>query len=188
MFTNNSGLMMTWFLCFTFLSCFLLRKPGERWQTSKYSIQHVPETLFQEHKAWSSILAGAGVREEGVTSIFPHPLAPSCLTHLPTSEGSLLFHKDFLIPKSWSLRRGTSFVFAFFWLCQVLAVGSLLRCLDSQIVVQGSVVVARGLSCSKACGILDPRPGIKPTSSALEDRFLTTGPPGKPQLFCFLNS
>ena len=96
MFTNNSGLMMTWFLCLTFLSCFLLRKPGERWQTSKCSIQHVPETLFQEHKAWSSILAGAGVREEGVTSIFPHPLAPSCLTHLPTSEGSLLFHKDFL--------------------------------------------------------------------------------------------
>ena len=31
-----------------------------------------------------------------MTSIFPHPLAPSCLTHLPTSEGSLLFHKDFL--------------------------------------------------------------------------------------------
>ena len=29
------------------------------------------------------------------------------------------------------------------------------------------------------CGILVPRPGMKPTSPALEGRFLTTGPPGK---------
>ena len=45
----------------------------------------------------------------------------------------------------------------------------------------GSVVVAHGLSCLEACGILVPRPGIKPTSPALEGRFLTTGPPGKSQ-------
>ena len=32
----------------------------------------------------------------------------------------------------------------------------------------------------KACGILAPQPGIKPTSSALEGEVLTTGPPGKP--------
>ena len=44
----------------------------------------------------------------------------------------------------------------------------------------GSVVVARGLSCSAACGILVPRPGIEPVSPALQGRFLTTGPPGKP--------
>ena len=42
-----------------------------------------------------------------------------------------------------------------------------------------SVVVARGLSCPAACGILVPWPGIKPTSPALEGRFFTTGPPGK---------
>ena len=30
-----------------------------------------------------------------------------------------------------------------------------------------------------ACGILVPRPGIEPASSALEGGFLTTGPPGK---------
>ena len=31
----------------------------------------------------------------------------------------------------------------------------------------------------EACGILAPRPGIKPTPSALEGEVLTTGLPGK---------
>ena len=31
----------------------------------------------------------------------------------------------------------------------------------------------------EACGILAPRPGIKPTPPALEGEVLTTGPPGK---------
>ena len=35
------------------------------------------------------------------------------------------------------------------------------------------------LSCSAACGILVSRPGMEPTSPALQGRFLTTGPPGK---------
>ena len=57
-----------------------------------------------------------------------------------------------------------------------------LRCMDSLVVAHvhqswGSVVRAHGLSCSAACGILVPRPGIKPTSPALQGRFLTTGPP-----------
>ena len=43
-----------------------------------------------------------------------------------------------------------------------------------------SVVVAHRLSCPKACSIF-PNPGIKPTSPALADGFLTTGPPGKAQ-------
>ena len=42
-----------------------------------------------------------------------------------------------------------------------------------------SVVVAHGLSCPAACGILVPRPGISPMSPALEGRLFTTGPPGK---------
>ena len=42
-----------------------------------------------------------------------------------------------------------------------------------------SVVVACGLSCPAACGILVPQPGIEPMSPALEDGFFTTGPPGK---------
>ena len=43
----------------------------------------------------------------------------------------------------------------------------------------GSVVAMHGLSCPTACGILVPQPGIKPASSALEGRFLTTGSPRK---------
>ena len=31
----------------------------------------------------------------------------------------------------------------------------------------------------EACGILTPRPGIEPISSALEGKVLTPGPPGK---------
>ena len=42
-----------------------------------------------------------------------------------------------------------------------------------------SLLVAWGLSCSAACGILVPWPGIKPTSLALQGGVLTTGPPGK---------
>ena len=42
-----------------------------------------------------------------------------------------------------------------------------------------SLVVVHGLSCPTACGILVPRPGIEPTSPALEGEFSTAGPPGK---------
>ena len=41
----------------------------------------------------------------------------------------------------------------------------------------GYLVVAGGLSCSVACEILVPRPGIKHMSHVLAGRFLTTGPP-----------
>ena len=62
-------------------------------------------------------------------------------------------------------------------------------CVEVLVVVRGilrcspwvSLVVFRGLCCSKACGILVPRPGIQLVSPALEGRFLTTGPPGKSQ-------
>ena len=43
----------------------------------------------------------------------------------------------------------------------------------------GSPAAARGLSCSEACGILVPPPGIEPPSPALQHGLLTTGPPGK---------
>ena len=42
----------------------------------------------------------------------------------------------------------------------------------------GSVVVAHGLRCSAACGIL-PRPSTEPMSPTLACKFLTTRPPGK---------
>ena len=45
----------------------------------------------------------------------------------------------------------------------------------------GSAVGAHGLSCSMACGIF-PEQGSNQCPLALQDGFLTTGPPGKP---CF---
>ena len=44
-----------------------------------------------------------------------------------------------------------------------------------------SVIAACSLSSggAQAYEILVPRPGIEPTSPALEDKFLTTGPLGK---------
>ena len=48
-----------------------------------------------------------------------------------------------------------------------------------------SVVVAGGISCPVACGVLVRRPGIEPASPALKGGFFTTGPPGKSQQFIF---
>ena len=42
-----------------------------------------------------------------------------------------------------------------------------------------TLVVAHGLSCSMACGVLVHLPGIESAASALQDGFLTTGRPGK---------
>ena len=53
----------------------------------------------------------------------------------------------------------------------------------------GSLVVALGPSCSratKACGILVTRPGIEPTSPALESQVLITGLSGESLLCWFL--
>ena len=44
----------------------------------------------------------------------------------------------------------------------------------------GASVKACGPSCPTAYGTLGPRPGIEPTSLALEGGFLTTGPPALP--------
>ena len=55
----------------------------------------------------------------------------------------------------------------------------------SLIVVQGlqsssaSAVAAHGLSCSMACGIMFPCPGINPICPVLQGRFLTTGQSGE---------
>ena len=48
------------------------------------------------------------------------------------------------------------------------------------------VVVAHGLSCPVACGILVSQPGFKSVSPTLEGRFFTTGPSGKSQDCLFL--
>ena len=50
-----------------------------------------------------------------------------------------------------------------------------------------SLVVAYGLSCSVACRILVPQPGIKPECPVLHGGFLTTRPPGEcPNLFLYI--
>ena len=43
-----------------------------------------------------------------------------------------------------------------------------------------------GLIAPQHVGVLVPQPGIEPTSFALEDGFLTTGPPGKSRHVSFL--
>ena len=43
----------------------------------------------------------------------------------------------------------------------------------------GSVVVAQGLSCPIARGILIPQQGLKPAVPEMEGGFLTTGASGK---------
>ena len=65
------------------------------------------------------------------------------------------------------------FVFCFYF--KYLFIGcirSLLRCRNLSL-------VAYGLSCPIACGTIVPRPEIEPASPALENGFLSTGPPGK---------
>ena len=72
----------------------------------------------------------------------------------------------------------TSFFKDFFFKCIYLAVlGLAAACRVFCIGMQAQWL--HGLSCSMACGILIPRAGIEPVSSALEGRFLTTGQPGK---------
>ena len=51
--------------------------------------------------------------------------------------------------------------------------------------MQASLVAVSRLDCPVACGVLVPRPGMEVVFPALEDRFLTTGPPGKSLFQCF---
>ena len=51
-----------------------------------------------------------------------------------------------------------------------------------------SVVVARGLCCCRAYGILVLTPGTELMSPALAGEFLTTGLPWKPMIHIFLKS
>lgn len=53
---------------------------------------------------------------------------------------------------------------------------------------RGLVVAVCRLSCFSACGILVSRPGIRPASSTLQGRFLSSGPPGNPTFLLLLMS
>ena len=65
------------------------------------------------------------------------------------------------------------YIYLFGW------VGSQLWQGGSALKHRDSIVAAPGFSCSKACEILIPQPGIEPMFPALQGRFLTTGLPGK---------
>ena len=72
--------------------------------------------------------------------------------------------------------------FFFFWLCWVfIAVLKLLLLQSTGSRVHRLSNCSPWLSYSVACGIIVPQSGIKPTSLALEGRFLTTGPAGESQ-------
>ena len=73
-----------------------------------------------------------------------------------------------------------------FWLCwvSVTACNSELQYMVffSSWGARDSVVVAHGLSCPTACGILVSQPGIEPTFPALAGGFLTPGPQWSPSV------
>ena len=90
------------------------------------------------------------------------------------------------------IKSGNTFLFLFFliyyllmyWLHPVWVAAHGIVCWG----VRFSLAVVRRLSCPAACGILVPQPGLEPASPALQDGFLTTGPPGKSPRNTFLTA
>ena len=83
------------------------------------------------------------------------------------------------------LSRGSSLVcmgFSFWWLLLLQSTGSRMQGFA------GRELTGCGAQAQLPRGTWNlPRPGIKPVSPALADRFLTTGPPGKSQYHMFNN-
>ena len=74
----------------------------------------------------------------------------------------------------------------FFWkLLFILAVLGLYCAVQAFSSSRAPVLATFGLSCSVACRILAPWPGMERAFHALEGRFLTTGPPGKSPVLTF---
>ena len=116
---------------------------------------------------------------------------------LALSPSPFLLHS--LSPVLWSsfsLRQKTAQDPSFLFFFPLAATGfsyskeSLLQLMSFSLAVTlgGSVVVAGGLRCPKACGILVSWPGMEPMSPALEGGFLTTEPPGKVSQKIFMES
>ena len=118
-----------------------------------------------------------------------NPLQYSCLEN--SMDGGAQWATVLGVAKSRT--RLSDFAFTFHHL-EDFFLNYLFGCIGSQLQHPGYFVVAhgllcscgtpvqqqcRGLSCLETGRILVPLPGIKPTSSALEGRFLTSGPPEK---------
>ena len=107
-----------------------------------------------------------------------------CLLHVPDTSRFLLFLSS-LVTKRLNFFNVCMCIFSFFNLLLFTFI-YLFVCIGSYLQHMGLVAAAQGLSCPKACGILVSGLGIKPTSPALEDEFLSTGPLGKsPRFFHF---
>ena len=110
--------------------------------------------------------------------------------HPPTSKEERSERRSWLLETTQvaEIRRALFFLHSVYLFVCLAALGLScntrhLRCIVWDLSLQhtDSLVVVHGLSCSKAYGILVPRPGIKPKCLALLGGFLTTGPPGKSQ-------
>ena len=99
-------------------------------------------------------------------------LHPCSLKHSPPARKDLGFQN--LSPTCFFSSSSFFFfyIYLFIWLCWVLTATLRIFCCFS-------LVAAHWFSCSMACGILLPQPGMQTVSPALEGGFLTTGPLGK---------
>ena len=88
------------------------------------------------------------------------------------SKTTLLGNKAALGPM-WILQEFEERTIFFLFLKRYLFIYLIALCLSCHM-----WVLCR-FSCSKACGILSPPPGMEPASPPLQGEFLTTGPPGK---------
>ena len=75
----------------------------------------------------------------------------------------------------------------FVWLCRVLVAAYRIFCKDSLVEARRFRSCVCRLSCSTACGILVPQPGIEPTSPAVEAQNLNHWTTSKVPRFILLN-
>ena len=134
--------------------------------------------LLLQVRVCHAILGGnshrIGVKRQPPSSpLFPLSSRPSL-----GSEAGTQFHAVITLLSLHCLFK--IYIYLFTWLCWAsVAVLGLSRCGTWALEHVGLVAVACRLSCSVACGILVPQPGIEPASPSLKGRFLATGSPGK---------
>ena len=110
-----------------------------------------------------------------------HLLTSLTSFYLPSNPVSRYFYHLYFIDEETEPRR---LFISLFWLRWVFnSTRAFSNCGAWALEHVSSLAAANGWSCT-----LVPRPGVEPTSSALKDGFLTTGPPGKSQAQRSLNN
>ena len=134
---------------------------------------HDPSRGSSRPRDWTSI---PYVLSPALTGGF---FTTSATWEVPSSIASLLIWA-ITFSKLWS---HSFFFFLSLTALQLWHVGSLLHhanfCCSAQTLVVVCGLSSCGTWATKACGFLITRPGIEPTSPALQGRFSTTGPPVK---------